>query len=107
MLAVLRYGEHNALRADLVSRAEDWPYSSLAEPSENSPLLNPGPLPRGRDWLEHVNRPQSESELEAIRQSVKRGTPFGDDRWRTRTARRLGLESTLRPRGRPRKGREK
>ena len=29
--------------------------------------------------------------------------PFGDDAWRERIARLLGIESTLRPQGRPRK----
>ena len=36
------------------------------------------------------------------RWSVKRGTPFGSETWIESVARRLDLESTLRPRGRPR-----
>jgi putative transposase len=31
LLTLLRYVERNALRANLVSRAEDWPWSSLPE----------------------------------------------------------------------------
>ena len=38
---------------------------------------------------------------------LNRGTPFGSSRWATRRARRLGLESTLRPRGRPKKSTKK
>ena len=30
------------------------------------------------------------------------GAPFGSERWQKKTARRMGLEFTLRPRGRPR-----
>ena len=45
---------------------------------------------------------KSEGELEAVRCSVVRGRPFGDDRWAQRTAKRFGLESTFRPQGRPR-----
>jgi putative transposase len=41
--------------------------------------------------------------LAAVRKSVERGSPFGSEAWQKRTARRLGLEFTLRPRGRPRK----
>jgi hypothetical protein len=52
---------------------------------------------------ELVNEAQTEGELEALRRSVQRACPFGDERWQKRTAERLGLESTLRPRGRPRK----
>ena len=47
--------------------------------------------------------PQSESELAAVRRSVERGQPYGDAAWIRTIAARLGLESTLRPRGRPRK----
>lgn len=38
-----------------------------------------------------------------MRRSVARGQPYGSDDWRGGTAARLGLGSTLRPRGRPRK----
>jgi putative transposase len=54
-------------------------------------------------WLQHVNRPQSDAEVQAIRRSVQRGQPYGEDPWVRKTARRLGLQSTLRARGRPRK----
>jgi putative transposase len=38
-----------------------------------------------------------------LRCCVNRGRPFGDPNWVTDTAKRLGLESTIRPRGRPKK----
>jgi putative transposase len=38
----------------------------------------------------------------AIRNCVSRGAPFGDASWTDRVAGRLGLEASLRPRGRPR-----
>jgi hypothetical protein len=37
------------------------------------------------------------------RRFVNRGSPFGSDSWTERTIRSLVLESTIRPRGRPRK----
>ena len=43
----------------------------------------------------------TKEELEALRNSVNRGAPFGGALWAGRTAERLGLESTMRPRGRP------
>ncbi len=54
-------------------------------------------------WLEHVNTPLTDAELPALRQSVVRGCLYGDDRWSQRMVKRLGLESTLRPRKRPKK----
>ncbi|HUG90462.1 MAG TPA: hypothetical protein VML55_06495 [Planctomycetaceae bacterium] len=53
-----------------------------------------------------MNRPQSEAEVKAVRHSIRRSTPFGSSQWQIRTAKRLGLEWTLRPRGRPRKRKE-
>lgn len=101
---VVRYVERNALRANLVERAESWPWSSLRRPQrENRPILSPWPLPRPADWAQIVNQPQTEAELEALRSCVNRSRPFGHPNWVADTAKRLGLEWTLRPRGRPKK----
>lgn len=104
-----RYVERNALRANLVTRAEDWRWGSLYRwkqgTSQEKSLLAAWPQPRRGAWVEYVNAPQSEAELAAIRRSVQRGCPYGEESWRDRIVRRLRLESTLRPQGRPRKGR--
>jgi hypothetical protein len=60
----------------------------------------PADVPPG--WSAWVDRAESAGELDAPRASVRRGRPYGSDRWRSRTARRLGLEATLRPPARPR-----
>jgi putative transposase len=102
---VCRYVERNALRAGLVKRAEDWRWGSLwrwtqpLEPSQR--LLSPWPLARLPNWIERVNEPLSAAELEAVRRCAVRGSPLGNRAWIESTAKRLGLESTLRPRGRP------
>lgn len=106
-LAVCRYVERNALRAGLVPRAEKWRWGSLSRwlaKSEPEPkVLTPWPTPRSPDWLSRVNAALSDAELTAIRRCVNRGSPFGDEKWTETTSRRLGLDSTLRPRGRPKK----
>lgn len=101
---VLRYVERNALRANLANRAESWRWSSAAvlHGGTHAAMLDAGPAPRSTDWLDWVNQPQSEAELAALRQCVEHGTPYGSESWQQVTAERLGLESTLRPRGRPR-----
>jgi hypothetical protein len=66
-------------------------------------LLAAWPLPRWPGWVEHVNGPQTEAELAALRRGVQRGSPFGEGAWCDQIVRRLGLESTLRPQGRPKK----
>jgi putative transposase len=104
-LTVLRYVERNALRAALVRRAEAWPWGSLRArlARGGSELLAATPVRLPRNWKSAVNDPQTEAEVAAIRHSIQRGTPFGSETWTKRAARQLGLESTLRPRGRPRK----
>ena len=106
-VGVLRYVERNALRAELVARAEDWKWSSLPGWLSGDPLLWRGEVPvRDERWLERVNEPLSAGDLQRLRLSVERGRPYGDESWTKVTARRLGLESTLRSRGRPRKQEE-
>ncbi len=105
-LQVCRYVERNALRAQLVRQAERWRWSSLwrrQHPETVSPCLHDWPVVVSRNWVEEVNRPQTEAELEALRRSVRRGQPFGAEPWARAVAAQLGLESTLRARGRPRK----
>jgi len=106
-LVVCRYVERNPLRANLVERAEDWRYGSLwrwAQKAEPLPrLLSPWPIPRAANWIERVNQPLSEQELQGLRECVRRGRPYGSPAWTAEVAQRTGLGYTLRPRGRPRK----
>ena len=102
--AAARYVERNALRAGLGVSVEQWPWSSLAlaaGPTDGFPILADWPLPRPANWGDIVNRPQSEAELAALRKCVNRGCPWGDADWTAQTSRLLGIESTLRTRGRP------
>ena len=102
-LTVVRYVERNPLRAELVQSAQNWRWSSLSRKKEASldALLSPGPVAKGSQWTRHVNGVETESELRRLRRSVNRGTPFGSLEWAHRTAEDLGLEASLRPRGRP------
>ena len=108
-LIVCRYVERNAVRAGLVARVQDWPWGSPwlrhHDPHGAAALLSPWPVERPAVWEEFVNAPQTEAELQAVRQCVQRGRPFGNPDWVERSAARLGLAQTLRPRGRPRKRR--
>lgn len=103
-LIVLRYVERNALRANLVARAEEWEWGSLRwRNGGNSPLaLADSPVALPPDWVTRVNSPQTEEELAAVRNSVNRQSPFGEPEWTARTAEELGLEQSIAPRGRPR-----
>jgi putative transposase len=104
---VCRYIERNPLRAKLVQRAEKWRFGSLWRMTlgdrDARRLLSAWPVSRPRDWVDGIHEPQTEAEMAAIRRSIHRGSPFGSPRWTEKTVADLGLETTLKPRGRPRK----
>ncbi|MBP7934496.1 MAG: transposase [Phycisphaerae bacterium] len=110
-LSVCRHVERNALRAKLVKRAEAWVWCSLAcregKLGKGTALLDDGPVDRPRRWRRLVNEPQSKKELDRLHTCLQRGQPYDDEAWTRRTAVKLGLESSLRPVGRPRKVGEK
>jgi putative transposase len=111
LLTVYRYVERNPLRAGLVDRAEDWRWGSLWRWQRGSAgerqLLADWPVPPPRGWLRWVNAAQTAAEEEALRRCIRRGTPFGGAGWVEQTVERQGLETTLRPRGRPKKAPQK
>jgi putative transposase len=104
---VCRYVERNPLRAKLVERAEDWRWSSLWQREHSGSaaqvLLAEWPVARPADWARSVNQAENEQELARLRQSVTRSQPFGHTSWALAVAKHLGLLSTLRAPGRPRK----
>jgi hypothetical protein len=87
----------------LVVRAQDWLWSSAGSLGAAGPLVHPGPVPRPEGWLDWVNTPQTEAEVDSLRECIRRRRPYGDPLWVGKTARLLGLEGSLRPLGRPRK----
>jgi len=114
LLAVLRYIEANPVRAKLVRHAGDYPWSSFGAHGEGrgDPLLDsvPGyeelaayPAVRRRRWSAYVHQVADEAELAGIRRSSATGLPYGAARWVAGLGRRLKLDLTIRPRGRPRK----
>ena len=115
LLAAARYVELNPVRAGLVARAAD--YCHLFRPHPRfirvSSVFDPC-LIRGRSTaakeprMKHrsntdciacpssshhlwLNRPRTEAELAALRRSVTRGAPFGNERWQQEIAKQLGL----------------
>jgi putative transposase len=103
-LNVCRYVERNPLRAGLVQLAQDWEWSSLWKREHRlAEWLTPWPVLPPDDWTAIVNGLEPDDNLAHIRSAISRGFPLGDSDWTKATATKLGLESTLRPRGRPKK----
>jgi putative transposase len=102
-LWVCRYVERNALRAGLVTTAEDWRWSSLwCRSHGDAGWLAPWPTPMPIDWPDAVNKPQTNAELASFRAAMRMNVPFGDNDWIASVRSQLGMPPP-RPRGRPRR----
>ena len=106
LTACARYVELNPVRAGLVGRAEDWPWSStrahLAGRSDG--LVAPEPLlERWPDWRAMLDSGLAEDERTAIRLRERSGHPLGDESFIASLA--AATDRPLAPgsRGRPRK----
>jgi len=105
LLTVLRYVEGNPVRAGLVRSARDWLWSSYGERIEirSCRIIDRIPIELPQEWSKYVDEPLTDKELGELRRSVNRQSPFGNREWQEEMCQKLGLEHTLRPRGRPRK----
>ena len=114
LLTVLRYIEANPLRAKLMEQAGDYRWSSFRAHGmgESDALLDrvagyeslaARSAARRRRWSAYVHQVAEEAELAAIRRSSETGLPFGERGWVARLCQELGLDLTIRARGRPRK----
>jgi putative transposase len=105
LLLAIRYVERNPLAAKMVGRAERWRWGSChvrqVRSHELKELLSAWPVPIPTRWLETVNSPLHETEAKRIKDCIERGRPLGEESWARRMASSLGLDQTLRPRGRP------
>jgi len=108
-LQVCRYVESNALKAKLVSKAEDWRWGSAwirkYGNQEQKQVLSKWPVPITKNYYAWLNSENKEADaLNSLHSSVSRGRPFGSERWIEKIASKFKLESTLNNRGRPQKG---
>ena len=108
LLTVVRYVERNPVRARLVRRAEDYPWSSArshvtGQPDRlvtNSPIREMVP-----DWACFIR--QDDDDLDHIRRHVRTGRPWGAVEWLKGLEPQVGRALLPRtggwPKGRPRK----
>ena len=53
------------------------------------------------DWYIYINEKENKVDIDTIRNCINRQAPLGDLPWQEKVAKAYGLESTLKPRGRP------
>ena len=91
----------------IVDNSCNWQYSSLAVRNgavKENLVIDTGPVKLATDWNRHVNIIPTDTEQLVLQNCIKRGSPYGSDKWIKLAAAKLGLQMTLRPRGRPKKG---
>lgn len=107
-LTLVRYVERNAKQANLVKKAQSWKWSSAwrreSGTARQKKILSNWPVLMPDDYLVGLNKPMPDKEQQAIELAIDRGRPFGQEAWQARMVEKFGLESTVRDRGRPRKG---
>ncbi|MBI3940740.1 MAG: transposase [Acidobacteria bacterium] len=105
--AAVRYVERNPVRAGIVQKAEDYPWSSAPAHCglKQDPLLAPFPVNRDLipDWSVWLFEKQSESESKSISHSTRTGRPLGSDPFVEKLESMLGRPLRPRKGGRPRK----
>lgn len=108
-LQVCRYVERNPIRAGLAEKIADWRWSSAWIRKNGLPeqkkLLTEWPVQMPdnfEDWANTLSDDEEEK-LEKIRFAIKKNRPFGESGWVEDIAKVLGLESSLREKGRPKK----
>lgn len=106
-IQLARYVERNPLRAKLVKKAQYWKWGSLwirqQGTIEQKQLLSKWPIVPSKNYLKLVNTVQLKTEVDNIRTSIIKNRPLGQDKWVQNISKELGLESSLRNPGRPRK----
>ena len=105
LATLLRYVQRNPVRAKLVKRAKQWRWLGMHArrqgPPELANLLTPWPIAIRADWEAWVDAPQTPAEVAALREHVRRGRPYGSENWTAKVVADLGLQWTIRGRGRP------
>jgi len=106
LAAVTRYVLLNPVRAGLVDRAQEWPFSSARKHlGIGQDILADGPALESRmgDWGGLLGETEKEDELAAVRLHSATGRPMGDARYVSEIEALLGRRIQPKPRGRPRK----
>jgi len=108
--AALRYVERNPVRAKLVRKAENYPWSSAAAHCQRRPneVLTKKPVWRSRfaaiaDWSAWLAEADEMENLQVLRRNVEMGLPCGSEKFIGKLEAMAGHPLRYRPIGRPRK----
>ena len=107
LLTVIKYVERNPVRAKFVRTCEEWQWGSAWIRSQSPKLqqrfIDDPPLDLPQQYSQWVNTADKVDVISSLRNSVRRGTPFGKEGWVDRMVKKHQLISTVRKPGRPSK----
>ena len=105
-----RYIEQNPVRAKIVKKAEDYPYSSAkAHITGQSDDLVSEKLfldQQRKAYISFIREPIPKKEIEDLKYHTRTGRPFGQAGFIGKMEKLLGREFSLKRPGRPRKGKQ-
>jgi putative transposase len=105
--AVARYVEQNPVRAKMVEKAEDYPYSSAPAHVNGSKDAVLGEElfsnDQREDYILLLRTDVPKKEIEHLRYVTKTGRPFGNEAFVIEMENKLERRLLKRPKGRPRK----
>jgi putative transposase len=105
--SAIRYVELNPVRAGIVERAEDYPWSSArahCRGTYDPVLASSRPLPGYiKDWSQWLREGIDPREAEELRSKTYKGEPFGSEAFVQRLETTLNRSLLQQKRGRPKK----
>lgn len=115
LLTCMRYIELNPVRADMVKKPNEYPWSSYAVNAEGktSKMVKSHDVYRKLGVSEEERKSAyrqlfrltiDKADLDALRDATNKGWVLGGDRFRAEIERLSGRRSVAKPRGRPKKG---
>jgi putative transposase len=103
----VKYVERNPVRAKLTERCEDWEWGSawrrVHGTEKQKKLLAPPLVPFPNKYIQWINTDDKKDEIAELRNSVKKGVPYGEEKWVNQVVEKYQLSSTLRKPGRQKK----
>jgi putative transposase len=105
--SVGRYIERNPVRAKIVSRPDEYRWSSAKVNITGKEMDFVKPIwqdhTKREEYVTFLNNPDKEEEIEVIKKSTISGKPIGSKEFLNYLVETLGITISTRPKGRPRK----
>lgn len=102
-----RYIERNPVRAKIVSKPEEYHWSSAKANLTSEEISFIKPIwqddTEREEYVTFLNNPDKEEEIEIIKKSTISGKPIGSEEFLNQMVETLGITINRRPKGRPRK----